>query len=125
MRDEHSLRFAYALPPITAVILTLMYKCAYPSYIIYATFAIFFIWTAYETYYAIYVTKICQDMVCFIMFISLAFAINVSLFMLKYPSHLLTVTVSAVVYVALGILINFSSEIKDAILCKSKSKDAD
>src|SRR5579875_182899 len=106
MRDEHSLRFAYALPPITAVILTLMYKCAYPSYIIY-------------------VTKICQDMVCFIMFISLAFAINVSLFMLKYPSHLLTVTVSAVVYVALGILINLSSEIKDAILCESKSKDAD
>jgi len=119
MRDEHSLRFAYALPPITAVILTLMYKCTYPSYIIYATFAIFFIWTAYEIYYAVYVDKICQDMMCFMMFISLAFAINVALFMLKYPSHLLTVTVSAVVYVALGILINFSNIMKSAILCKS------
>ena len=119
MTDEHSLRFAYALPPITAVILTLMYKCSYPSYIMYATFFIFFIWTAYETYYALIKQYICQDMMILLMLISIAFAINISLIMLKYPTHVLTVTVSAIIYIVFGILINFSNTMKSAIVCRS------
>ena len=119
MVDEHSLRFAYALPPITAVILTLMYKCSYPSYIMYGTFFIFFIWTVYETYYAVYVYKICQDMMILLMLISIAFAINISLTMLKYPTHILTATISAVIYIVFGILINFSNTMKSAIVCRS------
>jgi len=120
--SEHSIRFVYGLIPLFSALISLMYRVTMkPNLVIYFTLFIAIIWSAYEIYYAYFIENIYEEALALLCVVSFAFGANLGFFLLTWNFNLEDVlndkqlVISGILYIVLGLLLNFSKTFKELI----------